>query len=352
MKYSKQYIDDIKAVLENINNLKNLYNQKILITGATGMICSSIVDILFYLNSNLNANIKIILAGRDKKRLIKRFSLYSCDIDYFFLEYDATKNQDINLNVDYIIHGASNANPSSYVKQPVETILANITGLDVLLRLARKVNPKKLVFISSSEVYGRIDGKKDLEEGNYGLIDILNLRACYPNSKRLAETLCIAYAEEYDINVTIARPGHIYGPTITLQDDRASAQFTKFSMSKQDIIMKSSGLQLRSYCYVLDCASAILTILLNGENGNAYNISNKKSIVSIRNVAEEFSKSSGVSLKFENASDYEKKGYNMMDNVCLKSDKLEKLGWKAIFDLKTGVDHTLELMNYGMKYGK
>lgn len=173
-------------------------------------------------------------------------------------------------------------------------------------------------------------------------MDILNQRASYPSSKRAAETLCVAYADEYDVETVIVRPGHIYGPSITENDSRATAQFTRKAHNNEDIIMKSAGNQIRSYCYTLDCASAILAVLINGKNGNAYNISNKNSVVSIRDIAEAIAECAGKKVVFENSSDIEKKGYNLMNNSSLDSEKLESLGWRAVFTLEEGVKRTLQ----------
>ncbi len=342
IKYNKEYWQDVNLAIDEIPNINRIKGKKILITGASGMICSAIVEILFYLNFEANANIKIFLAGRDEAKIKHRFPMFTNGETYTFINFDAV-NPDNNLNipVDYIIYGASNAHPSVYTTQPVETIMANIYGLNSLLHMASKVHAERLLYISSSEVYGNIDEIRPYEESDYGFIDILNPRACYPCSKRAAETLCVAYNKEYDLDIVIARPGHIYGPSITDSDNRASAQFTRNAVKGENIIMKSSGMQLRSYCYTLDCASAILTILINGESGNAYNISNRDSVVSIKQIAEEMAKEVNKNVVYVNASDKEKKGYNLMTNSSLDSRKLENLGWRAIFNLKDGINKTL-----------
>ena len=339
--YTETYWQDVKKVADQIPGLSEIYNKTVLVTGGTGMICSTVAEILFYLNNFQDAGITILLAGRDKQRVCNRFYCFDEGKDYQFIQYDATCNQKLDVDVDYIIHGASNANPQVYVKQPVETMLSNIVGLNCLLDLAKRKHCKRVLYISSSEVYGIKKEERAYVEDDYGFVDILNARACYPNSKRTAETLCIAYREEYKVNTVIVRPGHIYGPTITDIDSRASAQFTRNAMKGQDIIMKSEGNQLRSYCYTLDCASAILTVLLNGEIGNAYNISNKNSVITIRELAETFARVSKSKVVYENATDFEKKGYNLMENSALNAEKLEALGWRAHFDVLEGVSKTI-----------
>ncbi len=305
------------------------------------MICSSVVDILLYLNRKYHAGIQIYLAGRSAERIARRFYESSEGTDYHFVTYDATNSQKIDIKADYIICGASNASPAVYVKEPVETILANILGLNQLLSAAVSANSRRVLYVSSSEVYGKKSENRPYTEEDYGYVDILNQRASYPNAKRTAESLCIAYEMEHGLDVVMVRPGHIYGPTITDSDSRASAQFTRNAARGEDIVMKSAGKQLRSYCYTLDCASAILAVLINGKSGNAYNISNKDSVVSIRDIAETLAKIAGRKVIYENPSEMETRGYNLMDNSSLDAGKLEQLGWKAVFGLKDGCKKTL-----------
>ena len=152
MIYSESYWSDIKKVICNIPNVERLYLKKILITGATGMLGSSVAEILFYLNREFDANIDIYLAGRSEEKMNQRFYLFRKE--YTFIKYDATEIPSINIIPDYIIHGASNANPAIYTKQPVETMLGNFIGLNALLHIAVETKCKRVLYISSSEVYG------------------------------------------------------------------------------------------------------------------------------------------------------------------------------------------------------
>ena len=342
--YNEKYWEDTERVIAHIPDIERLYGKKILITGATGMICSAVTEILLHLNKVHKADIKIILAGRSEERIKKRFYASEYGKDYFYIYFDATDNFEFHEQVDYIIHGASNATPATYTSQPVETMLANLIGLHSLLKYTAENSVSRMLYISSSEVYGCLDNKTPFEENVYGTVDILNPRNCYPNAKRTAETLCISYNQEYHTDTVIVRPGHIYGPTITNTDNRASAQFTRNAVNGENIVMKSAGLQLRSYCYTMDCASAILAVLLNGITGNAYNISNPDSVVTIRDVACALAEYAGTEVVFENPDDTEKKGYNLMSDSSLKSEKLESLGWSAEFSLKEGIAHTVDFL--------
>ena len=348
MNYTKEYWNDVSRVVKCIPNNETLYDKTVLITGATGMVCSAVVDVIHYLNTEKHAGIKMLLAGRNEQKTKLRFSNVLSVAEYDFIQYDALNSEPLDVKTDYVVHGASNANPAVYASMPAETLLGNIVGLKTILDVARNGAGTRVLYVSSSEVYGnRTNGTKECyKENDYGFVDILNPRACYPNGKRTAETLCACYGSEYGVDYVIVRLGHIYGPSITPSDTRASAAFTRDAVNGRDIVMKSAGAQLRSYCYTLDCASGILAVLLNGEFGNAYNISNKESIVTIRDVAEELARSRSVQVIFENPSDEEKKGYNLMDNSALDSQKIEFLGWRAAFDLKEGVKATVrELVN-------
>lgn len=348
MRYDPLYWDDVEKVLSGIPNLQKLYQKSVLVTGATGMICSAVTDLLLYLNREQKAGINIILAGRNAGRLNDRFNGFSLERDYHFAYYDAiTSCAPITGygDIDYIICGAGNAHPAAYAAQPVETILANSVGLNAMLQTAVRQNAECLLYISSSEVYGNKSEDRPYKENDYGFVDILNPRACYPCSKRLAETLCAAYGKQYGIGTVIVRPGHIYGPTMTAADSRAASQFIRNALNGEPVVMKSAGSQRRSYCYVMDCASAILTALLNGSAGAAYNISAPLSVATIREFAEAVAKQAGVEILFENPSDMEKSGYNLMDDSALDSEKLEALGWRGYFDLTTGIGHTLSILN-------
>lgn len=343
IKYTNEYWADVEEVVSVIPQLSRLNGKSIFITGATGMICSSVAEILFWLNKSKNNQIKILLGGRNKDKMVKRFYPFKEGVDYHFISYEASTgfigNEPL---IDYVIDGASPADPISFNTHPVETVMANIIGLRSLLNLARKNRGKRVLYISSSEIYGKKESSNPYSEMDYGYVDILNPRACYPSAKRASETLCAAYRKEYNVDYVIARPGHIYGPSITDSDSRASAQFTRKAAAREDIVLKSAGSQMRSYCYTLDCASAVLTILLNGTSGEAYNISNPDSICSIRTIAEEFANTSNGKVIFEVSGYEEKTGYNMMDNSSLNSEKLCRLGWYGCFDISQGVKKTLK----------
>lgn len=339
------WISDIDKIIESLPELDELIGKSIMVTGCTGLICSAVIDVLIRWNETHKNKIKIFAAGRNKNQIVKRFAPYTKNEWFIFVPYDANSTENhFNFACDYIIHGASNASPNKIVKEPVETMLSNFIGIKYLLDYAKEKTIKRVLYISSSEVYGKKEKNQPYHIDEYGYIDLLNSRNSYSIGKRAAETLCASYADEYGVESVIIRPGHIYGPTAVLSDNRVSSTWVYAVARGEDIIMKSNGTQIRSYCYCLDSASAILKVLLKGENIHAYNISNPESIISIRKMAETLAKLADVKLKTELPIEKEKKGFNPMNNSSLDATELLQLGWKGLFDIECGFSHTIKII--------
>ena len=322
-----------------------LSGKAVLITGCTGLIGSALTDSLIRWNETHNGKISVFAAGRDTRKIAARFGSYAQREWFHAVPYDAVSMENaFDFPCDYIIHAASNSSPDKYLQEPVETMLSNFLGLKCLLDYAKNNAVKRVLYVSSSEVYGQKDGNRPYRETDCGYVDFLNPRSSYPVGKRAAETLCAAYAAEYGTDSVIVRPGHIYGPTASPADNRVSSAWAYAAARGEDIVMKSDGAQIRSYCYCLDCASAILTVLLRGESVRAYNISNPDSIITIRQMAELLTKAAGVTLRTELPTEAERKGFNPMSNSSLDSESLLQLGWKGIFDAERGFSHTVGIL--------
>lgn len=337
--------EDIHQIICSLPELEELAGQSILVTGAGGLICSSIIDVFLQFNETHDKKITIIAAARTKEKIKNRFGDLADNNHFIFLPYDANdSNIVIDHQVDFIIHGAGNAYPLRIMAEPVETMSSNINGAFVLLDYAKRNHVKRFLYISSSEIYGIKEDKMPYKEDEYGYIDIQNPRNAYSIGKRAAETLCCSYATEYGVESVIVRPGHIYGPTASKEDNRVSSMWAYQAAAGNNIIMKSDGLQVRSYCYCLDCASAIIKVLLKGKNCDAYNISNPNSIINIREMAQIISAAGSVELIQEIPDKQETQGFNPMMNSSLDSEKLEHLGWKGLFDASTGFFHTVQIL--------
>ncbi len=347
---SKRWISDLDETLLAFPEFDNLEGKSVLITGCSGLICSAIVDLLIRWNILHEDKITIFAAGRNRQKIEQRFFPYSTEKWFVFTLYDALSTTFLSWpSSDYIIHGASNASPNKIMSEPVETMLSNVVGVKNLLDFALEKETERVLYISSSEVYGEKEGTQPYKPDEYGYIDLLNARNAYSVGKRAAETMCASYKNEYGVDSVIVRPGHIYGPTAVESDNRVSSAWAYASARGESIVMKSDGAQVRSYCYCLDCASAILSVLLKGESVHAYNISNPDSIISICEMAEILAASGNVNLEKILPSEAEKKGFNPMSNSSLDSEDLLALGWKGLFDAKRGFSHTVEILKETMR---
>lgn len=319
------YIDDIKAVGQLDLPWNQLNGANILITGATGLIGGCLVEVLM---GRQQKDYHVYAAGRNEERAKAKFRAYAEDPQFHFVKYDVMQPLESDLRFDFIIHAASNASPNFFADSPVEVMKSNILGAANLMEYGMQHGMKRFLYVSSGEVYGEGDGRVFSEDYS-GYVDCTLPRSCYPSSKRAAETLCVSYADEYGCDVVIARPCHVYGPGFTESDNRVYAQFIRNVLRGEDIVMKSTGEQFRSWCYVVDCASALIYILLKGENGQAYNIADPDSNISIRELAELISCIGGKKVILDIPDQSEKKGYNVVKKSLFQTEKLGKLGWEV-----------------------
>jgi nucleoside-diphosphate-sugar epimerase len=341
---NKFYLEDIERTIKYVKS--DIYDCSILITGATGLIGSFLTDTLIYFNRHNLNKIHIYCMSRSIQKLKQRFS-YICTEDMVhFIEQDVCKPIIDDIHFDYIIHAASNSDPTSFSLYPVETISANVIGTINILEYAKKNKATRILYASSREAYGYISNNSNYNEEEYGVIDFNKIRSCYPESKRVSELLCRSYVSEYDVNAVIARFGYIYGPTMLDNDSKAVAQFLRKSLEGEDIILKSTGEQERTYCYVSDAVSGLLCLLFKGNTGEAYNISNSQSIISIRGIAKLLCELTGKKLRMELPNDIERKGYSNPQNAIISDSKLIGLGWLPEIDIKEGLQRTLKILQY------
>ena len=341
---SNTYISDLDIAIEHSIDIEQIKNKIILITGATGTIGSYIADMLLRYNQVQNARISICLAGRNVALLKEKFAFWNDD-NLSFAAYDITSDIILDFEPDYIIHAAGNAHPVAFNGDPVGTIMGNVVGTYNLLEYGRTHKTKRLLYVSSGEVYGQGDLSLDEFEETYaGYVDTSSPRSCYPASKRTAENLCVSYTKQYGLETVIARPCHTYGPGITPTDSRANVQFIRNVLNGEDIVMKSAGTQLRSYNYIGDCASAIITILMKGESGEAYNTANPDVRITIAQLAEIIAITANRNVLFSAPDALDIANRTPIAKQVLSSKKLEALGWKCAFSAEVGIKHTLDIL--------
>lgn len=332
------YKEDILNIFQSDLPWDTLTGRNILVTGATGLIGGCLVEALMM---NPRRDYQVYASGRNEGRAKARFKDYADNPAFHFVQYDVMQPLQSDVRFDYIIHAASSANPKAYATHPVEVMKANIEGVAHLMELGLNHGMKRFLYVSSGEVYGEGDGRVFTEDYS-GYVNPTSPRSCYPSSKRAAETLCVSYAAEYGTDVVIARPCHVYGPYFTEQDNRVYAQFIRNVLRGEDIVMKSTGEQFRSWCYVVDCVSALLYILLKGTNGEAYNIADANSNISIRELAETIAAIGGRKVVIDLPNTDEKRGFNPVTKSVISTIKLESLGWGPQCHLLTGLTRTLQ----------
>ena len=335
--------EDLKRIMDALPSRKKLYNKTVLVTGANGMLASYMVHFFMYLNDTEDAGIKIYALSRNEEALRANFGFGTEKGSVKLLVQDVTEPIAIDGELDFVFHMAGMADPVSIMNDPVGVIKANVLGTMNVLELARK-HGAEMVFTSTREVYGAMpyDPVKIREE-DMGTLDNTDPRSCYPESKRLAEALLVSYNKEYMVNYTNVRIAHAYGPGMRLNNDgRVMADFISDAVSGRNIVMKSAGQALRSFIYVTDAVTGMLTALLNGGKSESYNLSNETEEISVRELAELITELAPLDLKvvFDNSQDAS--GYVKFKRVALDTTKLEGLGWKPEVGLKEGIRRTLE----------
>ena len=317
---------------------EKLKDKTVLISGATGMIGTFLIHVLLQRKEPG----KVIAIGRNEESARKRFEEYWGTNRFQFISHDVNNPLVSIPFADYVIHAASNTHPVAYATDPIGTITTNIIGTYNMLEYAVACRAERFLFASSVEVYGENRGDTEYFDESYcGYIDCNTLRAGYPESKRAGEALCQAYRKAKGLDIVIARLARTYGPTMRLSDTKAISQFIKNGIEKKNIVLKSEGKQLYSYNYVADSVSGLLTILLKGQDGDAYNISDRESDITLKDLAGIIASSAGTKVVFEIPSAIESVGYSKATKAVMSSEKLQALGWKAHWDIWSGLFVTI-----------
>ncbi|NUM80673.1 NAD-dependent epimerase/dehydratase family protein [bacterium] len=338
--------EDIRRIIDSNIPWSQLNGATVLIAGANGFLPAYIIETLLHLNDRMRSGIRIIGVARSLPKALARFKNYAGRHDLDFVESDVTKLETIeNRTIDYIIHAASQASPKYYGVDPVGTLSANVTGTERLLNMARAHQVKGFLFFSSSEIYGQLTaGQIPVKENEMGTLDPMDVRACYAESKRMGETMCVSWSHQYGIPVKIVRPFHTYGPGMALDDGRVFADFVSNIVRNHDIVMRSEGTATRSFCYLADATAGFFKVLLEGKNGEAYNVGNAACEISIMQLAQLL-----VGLYPEKKLSV-KKDFSVLQNyipsavqrIVPDTAKIQKLGWLPIIGLEEGFKRTIE----------
>ncbi len=341
------YLDDIQYVAGLDLPWEKLKNNSLMLSGATGLIGSFLIDVILEKNTTANLNCTVYALGRNEQKAKARFSKYSDDNHLVFIPYDVKKPfyQDDIGTVDYVLHLASNTHPMQYSTDPIGTITTNIIGLQNMLDFAAAHHTTRFAFASSNEIYGENRGDVEFFDESYcGYINSNTMRAGYPESKRCGEALCQAYKAQVGLDVVILRFTRSYGPTMLMSDTKAISQFIKKGIIGEDIVLKSAGTQYYSYQYMADSVSGLLTVLLCGVNGEAYNIAEEHSDIMLKDLASIIAEINGKKVVFEIPDAVEAAGYSTATKARLDGHKLLALGWKPKYNIKSGMERTISML--------
>ena len=339
---NKLYKEDIKNCALLPISWEKLRNKSILITGASGLIGSFFIDVLMHKDINCT----IYAVGRSEEKAKQKFSDYWDNPYFYFVQADINQGLPLEVDsIDFVIHAASNTHPVAYANDPIGTVTTNVIGTYNLLEFAAQKKAERVAFLSTVEVYGENRGDCEKFKEDYcGYIDCNTMRAGYPESKRAGEALCQAYIKQKNLDIVIPRLPRTYGPTMQMSDSKAIAQFIKKGIAKEDVILKSEGTQYYSYCYVADSVSAIFWCLLEGTCGEAYNIADENSDILMKDLAKVIADYAGTKVVFDIPDATESAGYSKATKAVLDSTKLQKLGWKAMYSMKEGLERTMKIL--------
>ena len=320
--------EDLRTIFNSDIDWSKFFNKTILISGANGFLPAYLVETLLYLNFvNPSSNVKVVALVRSIDNAKIRFKAYSENQNLIFIFQDVSNPIQLNTKIDFIIHAASQASPKYYGIDPVGTLSANVLGTFNLLKLARENKVESFLFFSSGEVYGELDASQiPIDENTFGYVNPTNVRSCYAESKRMGENICVSYHHQFDVPIKIVRPFHTYGPGMKLDDGR-------------------DGAAVRAFCYLSDATIAFIKVLLEGKNGEAYNVGNPEEEYSVLKLANTLvdlypqKKLQVIKKVTSNSNNYLK---SPLKNNSPNITKIRQLNWRPLVAVQEGFKRTIE----------
>ena len=326
---------------------ERLRGKTIMVSGATGLVGSAIVRSLMALNDGQNADIKIVPLYRDRETYDRVYDKMSGRTDLEPQLFTADADIAFDLQADYIIHCAGISGGSKmHLKDPVKIFDTGIGGTKQLLDYASTHNCEGFVYVSTYEIYGGVNEEQLVAENHPCLLDPMVLRNSYAEVKRVCESMLTAYSAKYGFKVYSGRLTSTFGTGVAYNDPRFFAEFARCVVEGRNIVMKSTGGTVRNYLDVDDAASAFLYILVNGENCNAYNLTNRDNAISVRDIAKKLIALGGdkVELVFDIAEDIKALGFRKEGITVMDPSKLENLGWKPVYTFEDTLEKLLSTL--------
>lgn len=343
----EKYRDMLRQLHETFPHWNKLAGKTILISGVSGMLGSMLADAVMLWNKGRTSQERCHIIGlvRNKGKAEARFMPWLNVKEFACLQHDICEPlPELDRVPDYWIHAASTTHPVAYSTEPINTIMSNVLGTKNILDKVSELGGRFLL-LSSVEIYGENRGNVEKFDEDYcGYINCNTLRAGYPEAKRISEAMCQAYIGERGVDSVIIRLPRCYGPTMQMTDTKAIAQFIKKAVQGEDIVLKSEGKQLYSYAHAADAVSGVLWVLLFGYKGEAYNLADEESDVTLKDLAQIAADRAGTKVVFDLPGEIEKRGFSKAQKAILEADKLKKLGWKAGYSIQGGMAETITIL--------
>ena len=326
---------DIQEIISDSQIFDAFRGKLILVTGATGLIGSMVARSLIAANDAYHLSLRVICHVRN---IEKAHHMFSEIVDSEALRFVDTPLESLDVMCDYIMHGAAPTKSKYFVEHPVDTIRTSIRGTERMLELGKEQHIKGMVYLSSMEQYGvPYEAGQVMTEDRIGILDHLNVRSSYSESKRMCECYCKSYAVEFGVPVKIARLAQTFGAGVPLDDNRVFMQFTQQALDGRDIILHTKGDSMSNFCYITDAVRAIIILMTQGDMGEAYNVCHDeetRSIASIANFVACHVGGDKVSVVFDIPKNVSSFGYAPTVHMFLNSRKMRNLLWEPQVTMK------------------
>ena len=344
----KEYQELLNRLLEAFPHWDQLEGKGLLLSGASGLMGRMLVDAVMTRNATVSPERRchIYATSRGEAGARDCFGPWWDKEEFTFFPHDiALPLDEFSHAPEFLIHAASTTHPAQYTSEPINTVLANVLGTRNMLDVAARAPGSRLLLLSSVEIYGENRGDVDYFQEDYcGYLNCNTLRAGYPEAKRVSESLCQAYIKEKDVDAVILRLPRCYGPTMKMSDTKALSQFLKKALAGEDIVLKSEGNQFYSYAFVADAVLGMLYALTRGERGQAYDLADAGSDITLQELAALVAGQVGRKVVFELPSEAERAGYSTATRAVMRGEKLKALGWQAHYDMQAGIQATMGVL--------